>query len=87
MCKYDQDEIDFTGLKTVTIAYMVQWCSGVKPIAMFNVSAGHKYFSHETTKLPAIFHYEVIIMLPYVCLHQQDAYAHSKYNRTESTCV
>lgn len=29
---------------------------------MYNVSVGHKYFSTETTKLPAIFHDEVIII-------------------------
>lgn len=35
---------------------------------MRDVSVGHKYFSTETTKLPAIFHYEVIIIFPRICL-------------------
>lgn len=54
----------------------------------FNVGIGHKYFNHETTKLPAIFHYEVIIMLPYVCLYQQDAWAYIEIHSTRwCTCV
>lgn len=34
---------------------------------LYDVSVGHKYFSTETTKLPAIFHYEVIIIFPRIC--------------------
>ena len=36
-------------------------------MCVYDVSVGHKYFSTETTKLPAIFHYEVIIIFPRIC--------------------
>lgn len=66
-CKYDQLYI-----------IRILWHFIPVPVdAVCNASVGHKYFITETTKLPAIFHCEVIIILAHICSHQQDAWVWS----------